>query len=72
MFQDLKNQRATFELVASRSGTRLKAILPQNNLEKKREVFCVLGKTNGPGYTTAKLTAVHISSFVKLPTIITC
>ena len=73
MFQDLKNQRTIFEPDASRSGTRLKAIIKKKkkkhfsypisreNLEKKREVFCFLGTINGPGYTTTKLKTVYIS-----------
>ena len=66
MFQDLKNRRTIFEPDASRSGKTLKAnqpkkfSYPRKNLEKKREVFCLLGTINGPGYTTTKLKTVYI------------
>ena len=78
MFQDLKNQSTIFEPDASRSGKQSienqpKTFhIPQKNLEKKREVFCLLGMINGPSYTTTKLKTVYIVSFVKTPTIITC
>ena len=34
-------------------------------MEKKREIFCLLGTINGTVYTTAKLRTVYIASFSK-------
>ena len=39
MFQDLKNQRTIFEPDASRSGTRLKAIIKKKKKKKKKTLF---------------------------------
>ena len=81
MFQDLENQRTIFKPDASRSRTGLisglisakKAFyITRNNLEKKREVFCLVSTTDGPNYTTTKLKTVYITSFVKIPIIIAC
>ena len=42
MFQDLKNQRTIFEPDASRSGTRLKAIIKKK--KKKKNTFPILSQ----------------------------
>ena len=63
---------------ASRSGTKLKQIsqksfyILKKPLEKKREIFCILGTINGPGYTTTELKTVYNALFVNTQTIITC
>ena len=44
MFQDLKNQRTIFEPDASRSGTRLKAIIKKKKKKKKKKTFPILSQ----------------------------
>ena len=77
-FDDLKIQRTISYPNASRSETGLKSNQPKKNFsypnkrfEWEKRSFFLLGSINGPAYTTVKLEAMCIASFVKMLPIIT-